>query len=95
MKTLKIAGFGIMMIGFATATQAEVTDHPCAKIRKACTDAGFAKGEAKEGKGLYKNCMKPLLEGKTVEGVKETFDAGTLQACHAKQASWKEHKETH
>lgn len=53
--------------------------HPCMKIMEACKAAGFAKGEAKEGKGLFKNCLKPIREGKTVPGV--TVDPATVQAC--------------
>lgn len=54
-------------------------DRPCVRIEKACKDAGFVKGGAKEGKGLFVDCVKPILEWKSVLGV--TVDSATRQAC--------------
>ncbi len=56
---------------------------PCKQIEQACSAAGFVKGGAKEGKGLYVHCIRPLLEGKSVAGV--TVDAATIQACQEKR----------
>ena len=61
-------------------------EHPCKKIMDACKSAGFVKGEWKQGKGLFKNCMQPIMEGKTVAGVTATADE--IQSCKA-------HKEEH
>ena len=62
-----------------TALKGAGKDRPCMKIEQACEAAGFAKGKAKEGKGLVVNCMNPILEGKSVPGV--TIDETTIQAC--------------
>ena len=62
-----------------TAANGESKDHPCVKIQQACNAAGFAKGGAKERKGLFANCVKPILDGQDVPGV--TVDAATIQAC--------------
>jgi hypothetical protein len=59
--------------------------HPCKQVRKACEAGGFVKGSHKEGKGLIKDCMKPLLAGAVVAGV--TADAGAIQGCQAKKAA--------
>jgi hypothetical protein len=64
-------------------------DHPCQRIEQACKAAGFVKGGAKEGKGLYANCMKPILKGKSVAGV--TVDAATLQSCQGNMAKAAQH----
>lgn len=59
---------------------------PCAQVWKACESAGFVKGKsAPSGKNLYKDCMKPVMDGKTVEGV--TVDASTVQACQKAKGS--------
>ena len=53
-------------------------DGPCSKIWQACTAAGFTKDGA-AGKDLRTNCMKPIMDGQSVEGV--TVDAANVQAC--------------
>ena len=74
-----------------TATGAAMKgDHPCMKIKQACEAAGFVKGEAKNKKGLYVNCMKPIMSGQSVAGV--SVDAATVQACQTHKES---HKEKH
>jgi len=67
-----------------------LADHPCKAIEEACKKAGFVRGEAKEGKGLFKNCMKPLMEGQAVAGV--SVPPAEIQACQAKKA---EHEHMH
>lgn len=67
------------------------TNHPCVKIKTACESAGFIKGKHKEKKGLHLDCMKPLLEGKTVEGV--SVSSEDISACKTKQAEHKAKKE--
>lgn len=57
-------------------------DSPCQKIEMACKDGGFMLGEDKTGKGLVKDCMEPLMAGKTVEGV--TVEEADVKACQDK-----------
>ena len=57
---------------------------PCKTIKAACEAAGFVKGGHKTGKGLFKDCMKPIMAGTTVPGV--TVPADEVQACQAKKA---------
>jgi hypothetical protein len=74
-----------------SAFSAEKT-HPCENIKKSCEAAGFIKGEHKKtGKGLYIDCMQPVLEGKTVAGVTATAD--DIAACKVKEAEHKAKKE--
>ncbi len=65
----------------APAPETVPTDGSCKKLVDACKAAGFVKGAHKTGKGLFKDCMEPLLAGKTVEGV--TVDAADVTACKA------------
>ena len=51
---------------------------PCKAIAKACLDAGFVKEES-DSKGIWKDCMKPVILGKTVANVK--IDSSVAKAC--------------
>ena len=56
---------------------------PCRQIVQACRAAGFVRGQAKEGKGLFKNCVEPILAGQSVQGV--SVDASVVQACQQRR----------
>jgi hypothetical protein len=36
---------------------------PCKEIAEACAKAGFVKGEAKQGYGLWVDCIDPIMKG--------------------------------
>ena len=36
---------------------------PCEQIVVACTNAGFVKGDAKKGYGLWRDCIDPIVRG--------------------------------
>jgi len=58
--------------------------HPCKEIKAACEAAGFKQGgHQQNNKGLYKDCMQPLAEGKAVAGVNVSADK--IAACKAKK----------
>lgn len=54
---------------------------PCKKVMDACKAADFAKGDHKMKKGLFKDCMQPILAGQSVPGV--TIEADAVAACKA------------
>lgn len=64
----------------------------CEAIVNACLDAGFVK-EKSEDKGMWKNCMKPLILGKSVDKVK--VEESDVKACrsHKIEKTEKELKE--
>ena len=69
------------------AVSPSTEDHPCRKIMAACEAAGFTKGGAKEGKGLWVHCINPLAEGKAAKGSKlpmPIVDTGLIADCRAK-----------
>ena len=41
----------------------EKHEGPCKEIKEACEKAGFVKGEAKEGYGLWVDCIDPIMKG--------------------------------
>ncbi len=47
------------------AQSAEPAPGPCEQIVAACTSAGFVKGDAKQGYGLYVDCVDPIMRGTT------------------------------
>lgn len=55
---------------------------PCAPVVKACLDAGFTRSETTDKKFWF-DCMKPIMLGKTVQGV--TVDAAVAKDCRAKK----------
>lgn len=67
----------------------EGKDHPCRRIKQACSAAGYSKGK-KEGKGLRRDCMRPLLQGQNVPGV--NVKASDVVACQERK---KEHEARH
>lgn len=50
----------------------------CAKIVDACTAAGFTRGDTGD-KRFWMDCMKPVILGKTVSGVK--VDPRVVKDC--------------
>lgn len=53
----------------------------CQSIETACTAGGYHHGGHKEHKGLWKDCVAPLLDGKAVPGV--TANPDDVKACAA------------
>jgi len=62
-------------------------EHPCHAHEEACKSAGFVRGGYKTGKGLFENCMKPIISGLVVNGV--IVNPADVQACKAKREAWK------
>jgi len=54
-----------------------MSDSSCGAIVKACKAAGFARSS--EDKRFWKDCMQPVLLGKSVKGV--TVSADQVKAC--------------
>ena len=73
--------------------QGQKSDHntppnECKEIAEACRQAGFIKGDWKKGDGLWRDCVNPIVQGKTsVPGATKPLPAvdGKLVAdCKAK-----------
>ena len=68
---------------------------PCKEIKDACLKAGFVQGEAKEGKGLWKDCINPLIQGTTAKKSVlplPTVTPAVVAACKAKHPKFGEGK---
>jgi hypothetical protein len=94
-KLLMIASVLMASAVFAEGDHSKNSDHekskPCLEIKKACEAGGFVKGDHKDGKGLYKDCMQKLANGETVVGVSVTPDM--VSACKQKRDEHKERAE--
>ncbi|WP_413581575.1 hypothetical protein [Bdellovibrio sp. HCB288] len=55
---------------------------PCQKVKAACEAAGFVGGDRNAKKKLWKDCVDPLIEGKSVKGA--TISAKDVEACKMK-----------
>ena len=67
---------------------------PCKEIKAACQKAGFVYGEAKEGYGLWVDCIDPIMRG-TAQPSKAkkplpAVSADVITACKAKHPNFGE-----
>jgi hypothetical protein len=95
----------MLSIFSAIASAADVKEHrskgkeapgPCKEIAEACKQAGFVQGDWKKGDGLWRDCVDPIIQGKTnVPGATKplpTVDPKTVAACKAKHPKYGEGK---
>lgn len=57
---------------------------PCMQIKDACTNAGFFPNAYKDGKGLWKDCINPIIQSKTAPDSKlplPSVDPTTISEC--------------
>lgn len=60
-----VAVLSVSVSGAIPQTPASRQLGPCEKITAACESAGFVQGEAAEGKGLWQDCVTPILQGQS------------------------------
>jgi hypothetical protein len=86
---MKLVVVAVSALWFCTASFAdgggnkEPLPRPCQTIATACEAAGFHSGGHKEGKGLWKDCVAPILDGRTIPGVSVAGE--DVKACQAKR----------
>ena len=57
-----VLGTSIVGLGPATFVQAAPRERPCAAIRALCEQAGFVRGGARTGDGLFVDCIAPIIQ---------------------------------
>jgi hypothetical protein len=57
-------------------------DKSCGSIADACLAAGFVKTESAT-KGIWQDCMRPVILGQTVSGV--TIDPAVVKTCRVQK----------
>jgi len=79
----------------AAMTGAGKGNGPCKQVVQDCEAAGFVKGQAKEGTGLWRDCVDPLMQGKVNSKAKKALPTGAnissdVAACKAKRPNFGE-----
>jgi hypothetical protein len=89
--------FAMALMAVATsgfAAEAPEKEGPCKEIKEACEKAGFVKGDAKQGFGLWFDCIDPVMRGTPQPaGAKKPLPAvgaDLVNACKAKHPEFGE-----
>jgi|GEM_PF-2622511 len=83
---------GVSIASAMDAVKAEPKkEGACAAVRTACEGAGFKEGAHKQGKGLWKDCVDPVVSGTAVEGVTVTQTTEELAACKTQREAMEAH----
>jgi hypothetical protein len=97
-----------ILVGFVTLLSvaicafpvgAQETQRPCRQIRAACEAAGFVHGKGKEGFGLSRNCIRPIMQA-TAQRPKASkplpqVDTQIIAACKAANPNFGQKKHQH
>jgi hypothetical protein len=78
-----LAAAALLLAGSAVAENDEPLPKPCQTLATACQAAGYHRGGHKEGKGLWKDCVAPILDGRAIPGV--TPNPDDVKACQARR----------
>lgn len=88
------AVFSFVIVLCFVSGLALAAEGPCKQIKDACEKAGFVKGKAKEGTGLWVDCINPIMQGKPQPAKAKitlpTIDASVVSACKAKHPKFGE-----
>ncbi len=72
--------------------QGQGGEGPCRQVKEACEKAGFVQGKAKTGKGLWKDCVSPIMAGSAAPANTTlplpTVDPTVVAACKAKNPNY-------
>jgi hypothetical protein len=86
--------FGVLTVSLAAPLYAQSVDaaHPCNAIINACKSAGFIDGDSKLGKGLWGECIDPLMRGTPQSNAAKLpvpqVSPQLVNACRAKDPSF-------
>jgi hypothetical protein len=84
-----------------TPTQAAATQpvpwHPCARIRTACSHAGFVANGAKRGRGIMLDCIRPIMtetpQRKQATKALPQIDPQVVAACKERNPNFGKRRE--
>lgn len=78
----------VVAVAAATALHAAPRDRPCEAIAAACESAGFVRGGARVGDGLFADCIEPLMQERSAprRGARALpqVDPSLVAACRAR-----------
>ena len=84
----------VLLVAAANCFAQTQKEGPCKQIEDACVKAGFVKGEAKEGYGLWVDCIDPIMKGTPQPSKAKkplpAVGADLINACKAKNPNFGE-----
>jgi hypothetical protein len=89
----KILSFSFVPFLMIATAQAAGGMGPCEHIKQACLNSGFVAKQAKVGKGLWKDCINPIMQSTTAKKsqlVLPRVDPALITACKAKNPKFGE-----
>jgi hypothetical protein len=96
LKSILLTSGLILSLSTTAFAQTTAANHPtpmtkghnqsCLTIATACEDAGYRLSQTMPGKNVWRDCLRPVVAGKTINGV--TASATDIQACKEHQAMW-------
>jgi len=93
MRSRSLAAGMSMFVALASGVagaQATASKSPCARLAAACQDAGFSHGGGEPGTGVFRDCVAPLLQGKSVNAQGKPLpriEPELLSACRERRTS--------
>ena len=93
---MKIMMAACVMVIAASGFAADAPDKegPCKEIKEACEKAGFVKGDAKQGFGLWVDCIDPIMRGSMQPAAAKKplppVDVNVVNACKARHPNFGE-----
>src|SRR5579862_1009133 len=93
--TLSVA-LGCLIAGLALpwTAQAQPPKAPCKQIADACKNAGFVQGDFRQGYGLWRDCVDPIMKGtkqpKNADKPLPSVNTSLVAACREKNPNFGE-----
>jgi hypothetical protein len=88
-----------LIVGFALSAAAPAAlgaPGPCEQIVEACKSAGFVKGDARQGYGLWRDCINPIMRGTPqpprADRPLPPVSPDLVAACRQKRPNFGEHE---
>jgi len=77
-------------LGAFLGSSASLAQNPCEAIAEACRDAGFVRGDSREGNGIIVDCVNPIVQGRMPRRAAghplPDVDPQVVAACRARNA---------
>jgi hypothetical protein len=90
-----ISIFALVCVFTGASFSSAFAQGPCQQIKSACLSAGFIPKDVKQGKGLWRDCVAPIIQGQTPNNATlplPSVDPSVVSACKAKNPKFGEGK---
>jgi hypothetical protein len=77
---------------YAQTPAEKEASNPCNEVEAACRNAGFVEKGSSEGKGLWSECIEPIMQGRPQSKAAKLplpkLDSKVVAACKAKHPTY-------